>query len=27
MERSQSPEDIDEATILGIVDHHKLGDL
>ena len=27
MESSQSPEDIDEATILGIVDHHKLGDL
>jgi len=27
MERSQSPKDIDEATILGIVDHHKLGDL
>ncbi len=27
MERSQSPEDIDKATILGIVDHHKLGDL
>jgi len=27
MERSQSPEDINEATILGIVDHHKLGDL
>jgi len=27
MERSQSPQDIDEATILGIVDHHKLGDL
>jgi len=27
MERSQSPEDIDEATILGIVDHHKMGDL
>jgi len=27
MERSQSPSDIDEATILGIVDHHKLGDL
>ncbi|SFV58485.1 Manganese-dependent inorganic pyrophosphatase [hydrothermal vent metagenome] len=27
MERSQSPEDIDDATILGIVDHHKLGDL
>lgn len=27
MESSQSPQDIDEATILGIVDHHKLGDL
>jgi len=27
MERSQSPSDIKEATILGIVDHHKLGDL
>ena len=27
MERSQSPKDIDEASILGIVDHHKLGDL
>ncbi len=27
MERSQSPKDIDQATILGIVDHHKLGDL
>ncbi len=27
MERSQSPKDIDEATILGIIDHHKLGDL
>ncbi|WP_415405740.1 manganese-dependent inorganic pyrophosphatase [Sulfurovum sp. CS9] len=27
MESSQSPKDIDEATILGIVDHHKLGDL
>ncbi len=27
MESSQSPEDISEATILGIVDHHKLGDL
>jgi len=27
MERSQSPDDIEEATILGIVDHHKLGDL
>jgi manganese-dependent inorganic pyrophosphatase len=27
METSQSPGDIDDATILGIVDHHKLGDL
>ncbi|WP_309497415.1 manganese-dependent inorganic pyrophosphatase [Sulfurovum sp.] len=27
MERSQSPKDIDQATILGIVDHHKMGDL
>jgi len=27
MEKSQSPQDIDDATILGIVDHHKLGDL
>jgi len=27
MECSQSPADIDEANILGIVDHHKLGDL
>jgi len=27
MESSQSPKDISEATILGIVDHHKLGDL
>jgi manganese-dependent inorganic pyrophosphatase len=27
MESSQAPEDIKEATILGIVDHHKLGDL
>ena len=27
MERSQSPKDIDEARIVGIVDHHKLGDL
>jgi len=27
MESSQSPKDIAEATILGIVDHHKLGDL
>ena len=27
MESSQSPDDIAAATILGIVDHHKLGDL
>jgi manganese-dependent inorganic pyrophosphatase len=27
MESSQSPEDINEATIVGVVDHHKLGDL
>jgi len=27
MESSQSPSDIAEATILGVVDHHKLGDL
>ena len=27
MESSQSPKDIAQATILGIVDHHKLGDL
>jgi len=27
METSQSPKDIHEANILGIVDHHKLGDL
>ena len=27
MESSQSPKDIADATILGIVDHHKLGDL
>ena len=27
MESSQSPSDIAEATVLGIVDHHKLGDL
>ena len=26
-DKNQSPSDIDEATILGIVDHHKLGDL
>ena len=27
MESSQAPKDINEATILGIVDHHKLGNL
>ena len=27
MESTQAPKDIEEATILGIVDHHKLGDL
>ena len=27
MESSQSPKDIAEANILGIIDHHKLGDL
>jgi len=26
-DKAQAPEDIAEATILGIVDHHKLGDL
>ena len=26
-ERTQAPDDIDDATILGIIDHHKLGDL
>ncbi len=26
-ERTQAPDDIDDATILGIVDHHKLGDI
>ena len=26
-EKTQAPDDIDEATIVGIVDHHKLGDL
>ena len=26
-ELTQAPDDIDEATIVGIVDHHKLGDL
>lgn len=26
-DRAQSPDDLDQATILGIVDHHKLGDI
>lgn len=26
-DKAQAPKDIDEATILGIVDHHKLGDI
>lgn len=26
-DRVQGPDDIDEATILGIIDHHKLGDI
>jgi len=26
-DKAQAPKDIEEATILGIVDHHKLGDL
>ena len=26
-DRIQGPDDIDEATILGIIDHHKLGDI
>ncbi len=26
-DRVQGPDDIDDATILGIIDHHKLGDL
>lgn len=26
-ERTQGPDDIDDATILGIIDHHKLGDI
>ncbi len=26
-DKAQAPEDIEQATILGIVDHHKLGDL
>jgi manganese-dependent inorganic pyrophosphatase len=26
-DKAQSPDDLDKATILGIVDHHKLGDI
>jgi len=26
-DRVQGPDDIDEATVLGIIDHHKLGDI
>ena len=26
-DRAQSPDDLDQATVLGIVDHHKLGDI
>ncbi len=26
-DRAQAPDDLDEATVLGIVDHHKLGDI
>jgi manganese-dependent inorganic pyrophosphatase len=26
-DRAQSPDDLSEATVLGIVDHHKLGDI
>ncbi len=26
-DRGQAPKDIDEATVVGIVDHHKLGDI
>ncbi|USD29107.1 manganese-dependent inorganic pyrophosphatase [Pseudoalteromonas sp. SCSIO 43201] len=26
-EKTQAPDDIDKATIVGVVDHHKLGDL
>jgi manganese-dependent inorganic pyrophosphatase len=26
-EKTQAPDDIDQATIVGVVDHHKLGDL
>lgn len=26
-DRAQAPKDIDEATVVGIVDHHKLGDI
>ncbi|GGI85700.1 manganese-dependent inorganic pyrophosphatase [Shewanella gelidii] len=26
-DRAQGPDDLDEATVLGIIDHHKLGDI
>ncbi len=26
-EKTQAPDDIDDATVVGVVDHHKLGDL
>lgn len=26
-DRAQAPDDLDQATVLGIVDHHKLGDI
>ncbi|MEO2267992.1 manganese-dependent inorganic pyrophosphatase [Pseudoalteromonas sp. YIC-656] len=26
-EKTQAPDDIDQATVVGVVDHHKLGDL
>ncbi|MEM0912737.1 MAG: manganese-dependent inorganic pyrophosphatase [Pseudomonadota bacterium] len=26
-EKTQAPDDLDEATVVGVVDHHKLGDL
>ena len=26
-DRAQAPDDVDQATVLGIVDHHKLGDI
>ncbi|MCI2284821.1 manganese-dependent inorganic pyrophosphatase [Colwellia sp. MSW7] len=26
-ERTQGPDDLDDATLLGIIDHHKLGDI